>query len=444
MRTRSACIVFLLLFCLLGVTGQYVLAFKDSTLPALDEQWIITWGGTLDDYAYDLETDGNYMYITGRTKSFGAGGYDVFLLKYDFKGALHWNTTWGSPSDEGSWAISAYQENIYITGYQIAPDVNFNAFLLKYGSDGNLLWNVTYDSGDMDDGRDVEATNGGVFWTGESGNKAFLMKYDSDGRQQWIKTWGIPNGQVIGYRLGIENDQLYVCGYYFNFSVSRDPNLFITKFDIEGQQVWNTTWSVEGEPVPTGIALFDDGIYLTGIIKGTTGEREWDALLVKFDLLGNFQWYEIWGGPKHERAINLAIDDNNLYIIGFTRSYGSGGADVFLLEYDLSGELLYESTWGTEGNETYPNFSLIDDAFYISGMTDSMGVEGYTELSDGSTRRTYNVFLMRVTGSLDKITPMTEVESGSTEIKGIPGYFYGLIVFGLIVGVIFLLRLRYM
>ncbi|MBI4648489.1 MAG: right-handed parallel beta-helix repeat-containing protein, partial [Bacteroidia bacterium] len=40
------------------------------------------WGGNLDDIARGIATDGNDLYITGETKSFGEGGNDVMLLRY--------------------------------------------------------------------------------------------------------------------------------------------------------------------------------------------------------------------------------------------------------------------------------------------------------------------------------------------------------------------------
>lgn len=295
----------------------------------------------------------------------------------------------------------------------------------------------------MDVGRDVEVTDSGVFLTGESGEKAFLMEYDLEGQLQWIKTKAIPNGRVIGYRLSVEGNHLFVSGYYYNFSTSRDPYLFITKFDIEGQQMWNSTWNVEGGPVPNGIAVIGDGIYLAGIIKGTTGEREWDALFVKFNDLGVFQWSQRWGGPKHERAVNLVVDDDTVYVIGFTRSFGVGGADIFLLEYDLTGQLRFNSTWGGEGNETYPNIYVVDGTLYISGITDSFGKEGYTVLSDGSSRRTCNVFLMKVEGSFAEFKPeQKEVESESTKERGIPRFPYESVVLGLVILVLMLLTVQ--
>lgn len=420
----------------LGFTGICNVALAGSNPHSSRDQWIVAWGGKLDDYAYDLAISGDNIYITGRTKSFGAGDYDIFVLKFDLKGNLIWNTTWGGPNNEGAWAIAAYSDSVYVTGYEISTGVTFNVVLLKYDSDGNVLWNATIDASGYDVGRDIQVTDNGVFLTGESAEEAFLMKYDFEGQLQWNKTWSIPDGQVKGYRIWVRDDQIFVAGYYL--TLGPDPNLFLTKFDIDGHQIWNTTWSEAGGPTPTGIAMDENGIYLAGIIKGTTGEREWDAILVKFDHLGHFQWFERWGGPKHENARKLIIDGDTLYIIGFTRSYGAGGADIFLLEYDQTGYLKSYSTWGEKGNESYPNFSIVDGTLYICGNTDSLGIEGYRFLDDGSRRKTYNVFLMKVTGSLAEFVPREE----PTESGGVSGFPYESAIIGLIIGVLIIWQLK--
>jgi uncharacterized delta-60 repeat protein len=52
-------------------------------------QWAKTYGGTRNDYAYSVQqtSDGGYI-VAGYTNSFGAGGYDIFLIKTDANGDI--------------------------------------------------------------------------------------------------------------------------------------------------------------------------------------------------------------------------------------------------------------------------------------------------------------------------------------------------------------------
>jgi hypothetical protein len=52
-------------------------------------QWAKTYGGTSYDYAYSVQqtSDGGYI-VAGTTWSFGAGNYDIFLIKTDANGNI--------------------------------------------------------------------------------------------------------------------------------------------------------------------------------------------------------------------------------------------------------------------------------------------------------------------------------------------------------------------
>jgi hypothetical protein len=65
--------------------------------------WKNTYGGTEDDVGHSVQalSDGGFI-VAGVTRSFGAGGSDVYLLKIRPDGKLHWQRTFGgSTADVG-------------------------------------------------------------------------------------------------------------------------------------------------------------------------------------------------------------------------------------------------------------------------------------------------------------------------------------------------------
>jgi hypothetical protein len=62
------------------------------------------------------DSSGN-VYVAGGTNSFGAGGYDVLLLKYGPAGNLLWQKTWGGTGDEWANALKIGPDNcLYVAG----------------------------------------------------------------------------------------------------------------------------------------------------------------------------------------------------------------------------------------------------------------------------------------------------------------------------------------
>jgi len=78
-------------FILIGYTSEWIGDTNDLFLvklnPAGDTLWSRIYGGEDEDagYSVDQTADGGYI-IAGETKSFGAGGYDLWLLKTDSLG----------------------------------------------------------------------------------------------------------------------------------------------------------------------------------------------------------------------------------------------------------------------------------------------------------------------------------------------------------------------
>jgi len=71
----STVLIVLVTFPLIGSVG------------ASSEMWSQTYGGTRSDAAYSLiETSDGGFAIAGYTDSFGAGGYDFWLVKTDING----------------------------------------------------------------------------------------------------------------------------------------------------------------------------------------------------------------------------------------------------------------------------------------------------------------------------------------------------------------------
>ncbi len=101
--------------------------------------WSRIWGGTGTEDQRAIVTDGDSMiYIVGTTSSYGSGGKDIFVLKYDTAGTLIDSLFWGGVDNEIAHDVVMYGDYLYITGEtesygnaQINNDTISDGLLLK-------------------------------------------------------------------------------------------------------------------------------------------------------------------------------------------------------------------------------------------------------------------------------------------------------------------------
>ncbi|MBK8565399.1 MAG: hypothetical protein IPN76_19145 [Saprospiraceae bacterium] len=107
---------------------------------------------------------GGYV-VGGTTRSFGAGDYDVYLLKISDNGILEWSQTYGGAF--GEWGT--YIAQIPGGGFALAGSTQrFNnwfddVYLVRTDADGALLWQQSYVRDRKDIPHSIELLQDGSF-----------------------------------------------------------------------------------------------------------------------------------------------------------------------------------------------------------------------------------------------------------------------------------------
>jgi len=93
------------------------------------------------------------------------------------------------------------------------------------------------------------------------------------------------------------------------------------------------------------VTLLNDHLFVVGTTE-SFGEGNGDILLLKLDNLGKELLRKTYGGSGAEEGEGIIrLKDNNLLIIGSTESFGSG-KEIFLVKIDPSGNEIWTQTYG--------------------------------------------------------------------------------------------------
>lgn len=335
------------------------------------------------------------------------GGSDSYIVKYSFNGEVIWATRIaGNSHDNGFSIISDNIGGIYIIGTYSSNSVNiYNAngnssltlsnegkddcFIVKYDVNGNALWANKITGNKFDDGYSITTDNTGLYITGyynsdilkiynsngtlnstlpNSGfNDCFVIKYDFNGNILW-KTRIIGTSNESGYSISANNNEIYVTGSYAS------NNLLFYNAN-------NTQY---------------------GLTLSNSGKK--DIFVVKYDTNGNVGWITRIGGPSYEEGYSIASDNTGIYITGYytdnlfvynangTQSnlslINSGSNDCFIAKYDLNGNALWITRIAGDNIDT-GNCIAIDKnngGFYITGFFDGSSTNIYN--SDNSISKT--------------------------------------------------------
>lgn len=299
--------------------------------------------------------------------------------------------------------------NVYTVGYtgdvtpSDASNRNWNTYFSKYDSTGNLLWKkqLTEGAGNNNGYGIAVDSNNHVYLVGRQGSDAYIHKYDSEGTEIWKEIFSSLDNEVFAYpdiatSVKIDGDgNIYITGVSlgrFDPEVARQEalnrinahqNVFIAKYDSEGNQSWVREIGGIANEFPGGVTVDNEGnSYVAGVTQGSifgVGRFENgsnDGFLVKYDKDGNTIWEKQFGTLSGEIVHGVNIDSaGNAYVVGetlgaFEGNTQSGNWDAFVAKYDKDGNQIQVHQFGTATDDRAKKVEIDDNRnIYIIGET---------------------------------------------------------------------------
>ncbi|MDW7759745.1 MAG: SBBP repeat-containing protein [Acidobacteriota bacterium] len=207
--------------------------------------------------------------------------------------------------------------------------------------------------------------------TGQDAVDIFLAKYDPAGKFLWVVTLG-DEGPDKPLALDLDPEGHVVLAGRFFLDGEGRTRTFIAKYDGDGALLWVFELDPDGlppsddedaafEPTLALSAASNGHIAVTGSFRGTidldpsgkagtdavftSDSGSSDAFIAVYSSLGEFRWGKALGSPGEDQGRAVRMDAEGRIVVA-----GLLSGDLFVVKFDASGEILWESRAGGSGS----------------------------------------------------------------------------------------------
>jgi uncharacterized delta-60 repeat protein len=188
------------------------------------------------------------------------------------------------------------------------------------------------------------------------------------------RTWGGPDLDEGSAVATAPDNSVYVAGTTLSFGAG-DRDAVLLKYDAAGTLVWQRTFGtppsepfLRADEFAQGVAVSPDGsgIYITGQFGNGS------VFVAKFDPAGTLVWQRTWG-DNGNFANGIAVGaDGSVYVAGGTSTFDIGQGDVVVFKLTADGALEWDLTWGGLRFDAGRDIAVgADGGIYITGETNS-------------------------------------------------------------------------
>lgn len=228
--------------------------------------------------------------------------------------------------------------------------------------------------GQMDDfGSSVQQTADGgyiIFGITESfgggSNDYWLIKTDSIGNKIWDKTYGGENSDEASFGCQTSDDGYLIVGSTNSFDLGK-KDIWLIKTDNQGDMIWNKTYGGAGYETASEVLQTNDGGIAIFGYTDSFGAGNRDMWLIKTDNEGNIIWEKTYGGKQDDQGNSIKQTTDGGFILAGSKytSVYTTKFDIWLVKIDVSGEIIWEKTYGGDGDDYAWSVQQTSDGGYI-------------------------------------------------------------------------------
>ena len=344
----------------------------------------------------------------------------------EFNGTLAWVETFGGSgidqatavvtTEDGAYMVvgSTYSNDGHFAGLKSTTDADY--FLMRVRPDGGVDWTKVYGGDDDELATGITKTSDGGYvlvgysrsdncFTGSNGgfHDYYILKVDAQGNEIWCQNFGYPGSDQAQNIIETREGDLMVTGF-FDVSASGGQGnddrenagtlhgvgeYWGIKLDADGQFFWKRYFGGSNNDRSYNVMQTNDGGFvLIGSSESddfdiTDSKGSYDYWAVKLSAEGDLEWTRSFGGSEIDIAYDIATTlDGNFLIVGDARSNDQdvstnfGNADIWLVEIDPQGNLIWEKSLGGSMFDSAKDLLPMNDNLYcVTGSSRSNDVD---------------------------------------------------------------------
>jgi gliding motility-associated-like protein len=358
----------------------------------------------------------------GYQNSYGGGSYDAYLVKFTGAGVREWGTYYGgNGNDDGLSVCTDPTGNVYLggtttatsnpnnssidmafNGFQNASGGTLDAFLVKFSTTGTRLW-ATYYGGAAADylqscntdatgavymagyAKSANLATAGAFQTLLNGTQdAFLVKFDALGSRLWATYYGGSSNYDEGHSVVTDpaTNNVYLSGFTasannvagggFQNTLQGAYDMFITKFNSNGQRIWGSYYGGAANDQNYGSVVDgNSNIYLAGFTKSTTG-------------IATNGFQNTYGGGPTDAYLVKVSPCSTPVINTQPLPYGTCNGDTAMFTIATVADAIYQ--WQENTGNGFVNISNTNLSYFGTNK-DTLRIYNPTTSSNGNTYR---------------------------------------------------------
>jgi hypothetical protein len=339
------------------------------------------YGGDGYDYAYSvIQMYDNGYAVAGATSSHGLGGTDAYVMKTDSLGIVKWYKTFGGINIDRFYSINTTADSgLIVAGYTNSFGAGgYDLLLVKLDKLGNQQWQKTYGGSNWEFAYSAQQTvdggyivSGGTYSFGAGDEDFYLVKTDALGDTVWTKAFGLNNEEEAKSVKQTSDGGYVMTGHTKSFG-DLTGDVYTVKTDGNGDTLWTNVY--QGLQSDLGYDILESytGQFIIAGKSKSVGLGNYDGILLKLsatganDILGSYCGTTDGGTDDDGFHSICETAAGRFAILGYTYSFGFGqGTNDFTMYVTNPVNGFHYGSFGGTGSETGHCIRNTKDGGYI-------------------------------------------------------------------------------